>query len=85
MFIAMTALELNQEIYKSLGIIADDENLLKRAANYLKKLAANKVEEEEKVGDITKTAGYREAMKDVEEGRVYHADSVNDMFHDILG
>lgn len=35
--------------------------------------------------DITKTAGFREAMDDVEHGRVYHADSVNDMFQQILG
>ena len=35
--------------------------------------------------DITKTAGYREAMDDVKNGRVYHADSVDDMFKNILG
>ena len=35
--------------------------------------------------DVTKTAGFREAMDDVEHGRVYHADSVNDMFKQILG
>ena len=35
--------------------------------------------------DITKTAGYREAMDDVKHGRVYHADSVDEMFKQILG
>ena len=35
--------------------------------------------------DITKTAGYREAMDDVKNGRVYHAESVDDMFKQILG
>ena len=35
--------------------------------------------------DITKTAGYREAMDDVKNGRVYHADSVDNMFKQILG
>ena len=35
--------------------------------------------------DVTKTAGFREAMDDVEHGRVYHADSVDDMFKQILG
>ena len=35
--------------------------------------------------DITKTAGYREAMDDVKHGRVYHAESVDDMFQQILG
>lgn len=35
--------------------------------------------------DVTKTEGYKEAMKDIQEGRVYHADSVDDMFQSILG
>ena len=35
--------------------------------------------------DITKTAHYKAAMDDVKNGRVYHADSVDDMFKDILG
>ena len=35
--------------------------------------------------DITKTAGYREAMDDVKHGRVTHHDSVDDMFRSILG
>ncbi len=35
--------------------------------------------------DITKTAGYKAAMDDVRNGRVYHANSVDDMFNQILG
>jgi hypothetical protein len=35
--------------------------------------------------DITKTAGYKEAMDDIKHGRVYHAESVDDMFKQILG
>ena len=38
----MTAIQLNAEIYRAMGIIAEDENLLARAAKYLKKLAAKK-------------------------------------------
>ena len=38
-----------------------------------------------KTEDITKTPGYKEAMDDVKHGRVYHADSVDDMFKQILG
>ena len=34
--------------------------------------------------DITKTAHYKAAMDDVKNGRVYHADSVDDMFNQIL-
>lgn len=35
--------------------------------------------------DITKTAGYQEAMEDKKKGRIYHAESVDDMFNQILG
>jgi len=35
--------------------------------------------------DVTKTASFREAMEDVKHGRVYHAESVDDMFKQILG
>lgn len=38
----MTALQLNAEILRNMSIIADDENLLKRAAKYLRKLVAEK-------------------------------------------
>ena len=38
----MTAMQLNAEIYRSLGVIAEDEPLLSRAAKYLKKLAAKR-------------------------------------------
>ena len=35
--------------------------------------------------DITKTKGFREAMDDVKNGRVYKAESVDDMFRQIIG
>lgn len=38
----MTTMQLNAEIYRSLGVIAEDESLMKRAARYLKKLATQK-------------------------------------------
>lgn len=38
----MTALELNAELLRNMSIIAEDENLLKRAAKYLRKLVAEK-------------------------------------------
>lgn len=36
----MTALQLNADIYRNLGIIAEDESMLKRVAKYLKRLTA---------------------------------------------
>ena len=34
--------------------------------------------------DITQTAGYKEAKEDIRKGRVYRAESVDDMFNQIL-
>ena len=38
----MTAMQLNAEVLRNMSIIAEDENLLKRAAKYLRKLVAEK-------------------------------------------
>ena len=35
----MTALQLNADIYRSLGIISEDEGALRKAAKYLMRLA----------------------------------------------
>lgn len=37
----MTALQLNTEIYRSLGIISEDESMLKKVARYLSRVAEN--------------------------------------------
>ena len=67
-----------------------DESLVskvKQACKMLLGVTSVKVQKEAKPKehDITKTAGFREAMDDVEHGRVTHADSVDDMFKQILG
>ena len=59
-------------------------NDIKKAISMLKGVTAVK-KQKQKEFDITKTAGYREAMDDVKNGRVYHAESVDDMFKQILG
>ena len=41
----MTTIQLNAEIYRTMGVIAEDENLLRQALRYLKKLAAKKADE----------------------------------------
>jgi chaperonin cofactor prefoldin len=38
----MTAVQLNAEILRNLGALAEDENMLKRVAKYLRKLVAEK-------------------------------------------
>ena len=62
---------------------------VKQACKMLVGVASVKVERPSKAKpvehDITKTAGFKEAMDDVKHGRVYHADSVEQMFEQILG
>ena len=38
----MTTIQMNAEIIRNMSIIAEDENLLKRAAKYLRKLVKEK-------------------------------------------
>lgn len=38
----MTAIQMNAEMLRNMSIIAEDENLLKRATKYLRKLVAEK-------------------------------------------
>ena len=38
----MTAVQLNAEMLRSMSVIAEDENLLRRAVKYLHKLVAEK-------------------------------------------
>ncbi|MBR7055089.1 MAG: response regulator [Prevotella sp.] len=64
-----------------------DESLVQKVKQACKMLVgvSSVKEVKPKKLDITKTAGYREAMDDVKHGRVYHANSVDDMFKQILG
>ena len=67
-----------------------DESLVqkvKQACKMLVGVASVKLQKpaKEKEFDITKTKGFQEAKDDVKHGRVYHAESVDDMFRQILG
>ena len=64
--------------------IADDKLVaqIKRVCSMIKGVAKVKVVKNK---DITKTHGYQEAMNDIKEGRVYHAENADDMFKQILG
>jgi hypothetical protein len=57
-------------------------NDIKRAISMLKGVTTVK-KQKTKEYDITKTAGYREAMDDVKNGRVYHYDSLKDFYKEM--
>ncbi|MBO4483621.1 MAG: hypothetical protein J5735_07370 [Prevotella sp.] len=64
----MTAIEMNAEILRNMSIIAEDENLLKRAAKYLRKLVAEK----EDATLMTKDEFFRmidDAKQDIADGK----------------
>lgn len=66
----MTPIQLNAEIYRAMSVIAEDEALLKRAVRYLKKLAAQKQEEEDSL--MTKEeflARVDEAKQEIADGK----------------
>lgn len=63
-----------------------DESLLtqlKKACQMLKGVASVKVLTATKEHYITQTAGYKEAMDDVKNGRVTHYDSVDQLFEEL--
>ena len=65
----MTTMQLNAEILRNLGTLAEDESMLKRVAKYLRKLVAEK---EADPTLLSKKEFFRmvdEAKQDIEEGR----------------
>ena len=63
-----------------------DESLLtqiKKACQLLKGVASVKVQRKPKSEDITKTAGYKEAMDDIKYGRVTEYASLKDFYNEM--
>lgn len=77
----------NRNAMATIVLQVPDESLVskvRQACKMLMGVASVKVQKPKET-DITKTAGYKAAMDDVRNGRVYHANSVDDMFNQILG
>lgn len=64
----MTTLQLNAELLRNLSIVAEDENLLKRAAKYLRKLVAQK-EDSTLMTEKEFFAKIEQAEKQIQEGK----------------
>ena len=64
--------------------ITDDKLVMqiKKVCSMIKGVAKVKVVKNK---DVTKTRGYQEAMDDIKAGRIYHAESADDMFKQIFG
>ena len=67
----MTAVQLNAEIYRAMGVIAEDEQLLARAAKYLKKLASTKQADSTVMTKEEFLAKLEQGEEDYRQGRTY--------------
>ena len=65
----MTALQLNAEIYRNLGIIAEDETMLKRVAKYLRRLAKQVTDDPTCMTKEEFFARIDEAEREIAEGK----------------
>ena len=65
----MTAIEMNAELLRNMSIIAEDENLLKRAAKYLRKLVAEKQADPTELTREEFFARVDKAEKEIVEGK----------------
>ena len=65
----MTAIQMNAELLRNMSIIAEDENLLKRAAKYLRKLVAEKQADPTLMTKEEFFARIDKAEKEIDEGK----------------
>ena len=63
----MTALQLNAELLKQLSYIADDETYLRKALNYIKQLATEKVFSEKEFTGMVAEKPHSEYLSDIQE------------------
>ena len=65
----MTAIQMNAEILRNLGTLAEDESMLKRVAKYLRKLVAEKESDSTEMSHEEFIARVEKAEKDIDEGK----------------
>ena len=65
----MTQMQLNAELLRNMSIIAEDENMLKRAAKYLRKLVAEKESDQTLLTKEEFFARVDKAEKEIAEGK----------------
>ena len=65
----MTAIQMNAEILRNLGTLAEDESMLKRVAKYLRKLVAEKEADSTEMSREEFIARMEKAEKDIDEGK----------------
>ena len=78
-FRIMTTLQLNAELYRAMGEIADDEMLMKKVLKYVKKLAATKKADPTLMTKEEFFAHVDEALEQARQGRVHRIETKGEL------
>ena len=77
----MTALQLNTDIYRSLGVISEDEGALRKAAKYLMRLAKQITEDPTRMTKEEYFAMLDRSKEQAERGEVYRFNDKEQMLN----
>ena len=75
----MTTVQMNADVYRSLSIIAEDSDLMKKAMIYLRKLARQKQEDEALMTKDEFLSMIDKRMEDYEKGEYVYFSSPEEM------
>lgn len=77
----MTTIQLNAEILRNLGTLAEDENMLKRVAKYLRKLVAEKHEDPTLISKEEFFASLDRGEEEYRQGKTHRINSKEELNH----
>ncbi|MBR0182883.1 MAG: hypothetical protein IJQ05_06390 [Bacteroidaceae bacterium] len=75
----MTSIQMNAELLRNMSIIAEDDNLLKRAAKYMRKLVAEKEADPTLLSKEEFFARVEKARKQAEQGQVHRIETKDEL------
>lgn len=75
----MTAIQMNAEMLRNLSIIAEDENLLMRAAKYLRKLVSEKKTDPTLVSRDEFFESLKRGEEEYRQGKTHRINSVEEL------
>ena len=77
----MTTIQLNAEILRNLGTLAEDESMLKRVAKYLRKLVAEKQKDPTLISKEEFLASLDRGEEEYRQGKTHRINSVEELNH----
>lgn len=75
----MTAIQLNAEILRNLGTLAEDESMLKRVAKYLRKLVAEKETDSTEMSREEFFAKLERGEEEYRQGKTHRINSIEEL------